>query len=269
MPGWNYTVALATLIIAFCTLLDWLVSRSEEERARAQLTELFVRLDDYRFRPAIAALQAYFNRLFSAIYGARLRSWRFFAASALSSYFAIGLVAILFLATGRFGEEGIANDVFQAMIGMSLFVNVWVDIASLAETRWILRQAEGKSLATLILFLLLDLVFSALLYLVPFYLLMSLGEGVFVPLGEVARDVFSLSETTEPHIQVMFFSSLFASAMFYAFMIFAFLAWLLGLAKSRLLIVIEKLESSNHLFKSLGGLLTAILGVAKGLQEIL
>ncbi|MBA1148040.1 hypothetical protein H0Z60_13380 [Ectothiorhodospiraceae bacterium WFHF3C12] len=266
---WNHTVALATLIIAFCALLDWLVSRSEEERAKARLAEWFIKLDDYDFRAATRGFHQLFNLVFSAIYGARVRSCRFLVASAMSSYFAIGVVATLFLASGQFGEEGIANDVFGAMIGMSLFVNVWVDIASLIETRWVLRQAEGRSIVGLTGLLGLDILFSAAVYVVPLYLLLSLGEGTWVPIGELARDLISWSESTEPHIQVMFISSFFTSAMFYLFMMSVLLGWILGLAKSRLLVVIEKLESSNHLFKSFGGLLAAFLGVAKGIHEFL
>ena len=265
---WNHTVALATLIIAFCSLLDWLVSRSEEERAKASLAEWFIRLDDYNSRSAIRAFHQLFNQLFYSIYGVRIRSWRFLIASAISSYFAIGVVATVFLALGNFGEAGIANDVFQAMIGISLLVNVWVDIASLIETRWILQQAEGRPIGRLIGLLVLDIVFSGSMFLIPFYLVLSLGEGVFVPIGEVARDIFSWSKTTEPHIQVMFISTFFTSAIFYVFMVLAPLAWALGLARSRLLVLIEKLEASNHLFKSIGGVLTAVLGVTKGIYEI-
>lgn len=266
---WNHTVALAILIIAFCSLLDWLVSRPEEDRAKVRLAEWFIRLDDYSFRSAIRAFHQLFNQLFCSIYGVRIRSWRFLIASTISSYFAIGVVATVFLALGKFGEEGIANDVFQAMIGMSLFVNVWVDITSLIETRWILQQAEGASIGRLIGLLVLDIVFSGSMFLIPFYLILALLEGTFVPIGEVTRDVFSWSETTEPHIQVMFISTFFTSAIFYVFMVLALLAWALGLARSRLLVLIEKLEASSHLFKSIGGLLTAVLGVAKGIHEIL
>ena len=266
---WGLTVALATAIVAFCTLLDWLISRDEEARARAHLVTWFVQLDDYDLRGVIAASHRRFNQLFRSIYGARIRSWRFFLASAASSYFAVALVAIFFLAMGKVGEGGIANDVFQAMIGMSLLVNVWVDIASLAETRWILRRIEGASVSTVPAFLLLDILFSALLYLVPFYLLLCLTEDSLVPLGEILRDVFAWSDSTEPHIQVMFFATFFASALFYLYVVTLLLAWLLGLARTRLMVVIEKLESSNHLFKSVGAFLAAIVGLVKAIQDLL
>ena len=265
---WGLTVALATAIVAFCTLLDWLISREEEVLAKARLVTWFVQLDDYDLRGAIAASHQRFNQLFRAIYGTRIRSWRFFLASAASSYFAVAVVAIFFLAMGKFGEGGIANDVFQAMVGMSLLVNVWVDIASLAETRWILQRIEGASLTTLLAFLLLDILFSALLYLVPFYLLLCWTEGTLVPLGETLRDIFSWSESTEPHIQVMFFATFFASALFYLYVVTLLLAWLLGLARTRLMVVIEKLESSNHLFKSVGAFLAAIVGLVKAIQDL-
>lgn len=266
---WTLTLALATAIVAFCTLLDWLISRSEEDSAKAHLVAWFIQLDDYHLRSAIAACHKRFNQLFRRIYGARVRSWRFFLASAASSYFAVALVAIFFLSMGQFGEWGIANDVFQAMIGMSLLVNVWVDIASLAATRWILRRIEGASVATVLAFLLLDILFSGLLYLVPFYLLLSLTEGTFVPRGEVLRGIFSWSNSAESHIQVMFFSTFFTSALFYLTIIVMLLAWILGLARSRLMVVIEKLESSNHLFKSIGALLAAVVGLIKSVQELL
>ncbi len=265
---WNYTIAIATLIIAFCSLLDWLVSRSEEEQAKELLTEWFIKLDSYDFRMAVNGFHREFNSLFRAIYGPRVKSLRFIAVSALTSYFAIGIVSITFLAIGRFGDRGIENDVFAAMIGMSVLVNVWVDIASLIETRWILNRAEGQPIHKLFGYLVLDVIFSGSIFLVPFYILLSLGEGSLVPAGEVLRDIFSWTRSTEPHIQVMFISTYFTSVVFYTFMLSVLWARVIGLTKSRLLVIIEKLEKSNHLFKAIGGILTAILGVAKGIYEI-
>ena len=61
----------------------------------------------------------------------------------------------------------------------------------------------------------------------------------------------------------------FASALFYLYVVTLLLAWLLGLARTRLMVVIEKLESSNHLFKSVGAFLAAIVGLVKAIQDLL
>lgn len=263
---WNLTITLATLIIAFCSLLDWLISRSEEKIAKTHLAEWFIRLDDYDFKSAIINFHHLFNHLFDLIYGSRVRSWRFFFTSVISSYFAIAFVTVFFLVTGHF-RSGLYVDQIAAMIGISLFVNVWVDVLSLIETRWILKIALGKNILSLLSLLILDLVLSALLFLVPFYLLSSIGDG-FYPTNEFLRDLSPFNYRGDEHIPVMLLSSFFTSFIFYLFMMVSLLAWVLGIAKSRLLVIMGKLDESNNLFKSIGAFLTAILGLIKGIIEV-
>lgn len=268
---WTLTIALGSVIVAAFTLLDWTVSRQEEEKARLKLIAWFAKLDDFDYGEALRSSHRFFNRFFDGVFGRRTWSVRFFVTSAVASYFSIALVTAVFVVAGRFDEGGgrwIENDTFAALIGISLFVNVWVDIASLAETRWVLRLAEGKTLRTVLLLLAMDLLFSALIYVLPLYMLISLGEGGVMPVAEIARDLFSWSGSTEPQLQVCFWSTFFTSAIFYVFVATVLLSKGVKLARTRVMVVLDKLESSNHLFKSVGAMLAVVIALIKGAQEL-
>jgi hypothetical protein len=103
--SWELTIAPGTVTIAFFSLPDSLASREEEERTKFRLLEWWFRLEKYEIRSAIRTIHQLFNQIFRSIYGDRLWSWRFLIASSASSYFAIAVVAIVFLALGRFGLD--------------------------------------------------------------------------------------------------------------------------------------------------------------------
>jgi len=269
---WTLTIALGSVIVAVCALLDWTLSREEEEKARLKLVAWFANLDDFDYGGALRSSHRFFNRFFDRVFGRRTWSLRFFVTSAVASYFAIALVTAVFVLAGRFDEGGgrwIENDRFAALIGISLFVNVWVDIASLAETRWVLRFADARKVRTVLALLGMDLVFSALIYLLPLYMLISLSEGGAMPVGEIGRDLLTWSGSTEAQLQVCFWSTFFTSAIFYAFVAAVLLTKGVKLARTRVMVVLEKLESSNHLFKSVGAMLAAVLALIKGTQDLL
>jgi hypothetical protein len=94
------------------------------------------------------------------------------------------------------------------LILVTIAFNVFGDAVSLVETRWLLRLSRGKPLLTIFVILLLDLVLSALIYLIMPWI------------AGIDWHVFSQAVRLEgpmPWIGILFWSTFFTSLLFYLF----------------------------------------------------
>jgi len=272
---WALTISVMGAIVAFSALLDWLISKEEEDRQKLKIIQWWNKLDEFSFDQAVKVSNIYFNNLFNSIFGPKILSWRCFLVSSLLSLLSVLLIAALFIMLGQFteGHFWYQDTRLFLLIPISLFLNIWVDYISLIETRYVLKWSARYETKYLPLFLIIDLLITASLYIVPLILILyfqhsELDESFIDATMEVLRDIFHPSYGSEPHIRVCVYSTFTTSILFYLYLVSTIFFKLIGLSKTRMMILLEKLEDSNQLFKALGGFLAAIVALVKSVLEI-
>ncbi len=288
---WALTGAIIGLIIAFCYLLDWLVSKEEEDRQKVTIVKWWSRLDDFSYGEAVHNSNVFCNKLLDKIYGKRHFSRRCIAVSLCVSILSVMILSIAAFSirpNTLYSQIGFRSMAF-GLLWWAITINCWIDYVSLVETRLVLRFASRVRLSVLLVLLLADLFISAILFFLAYfvflwvsfslldYRLEGLGYEHMIrlaiqqTLSHVASlpDILMFSTTDDVTvISIYFYSTLSTSVIFYVYCLSALLFKLLKLSKTRIMVVLEKLEKSDNLFKALGGFLAAIVLVVKCTVEL-
>ena len=83
------------------------------------------------------------------------------------------------------------------------------------------------------------------------------------------RDTLELVLWYDTEDSIMFYSTFSTSIFFHMYCLSALLFKLVKLSKTRIMVVLEKLEDSDHLFKAFGGLLVAVVVFVKAVVELI
>lgn len=197
--------------------------------------------------------------------------------------------------------EGIADFIilelaFVIAFFLALIANPLADYISLIETRYLLRRAAKGGLRYLPLWLLLDvfLTVSILLFfhfLIAFLFIITFGIQLFgielvsdITLDEYLKIIKELvkgffyvllclptSDEFAPLVQrfrPVIWSTFSTSIIFYIYCLCALVFKLLGLAKTRLLVLLQRLEENDKLFKGIGTFISACLIFSKATVTI-
>ncbi len=267
---WILTGTVLGALVTVCYLLDWLVSKKEEDRGKLSIIKWWSQLDDFSYGDAIKNSNTFCNDLLNRVYGPKHFTFRCFAVSCCVSLLSVVLLAALYVMLGVISLPD-DLDILGVLMAIALFINIWFDYISLIETRYILNIAAKKGVGLLPVLLALDLFITAGFFVVPLVVTLIIQGGWDGTLGaavnEIFRDLVS-PDSTEPHIQVCFLSTFSTSIFFYVFCLSTLVFKLIGFSKKRAMIVLEKLENSDNLFKALGGFLAVLIGFGKCIYEI-
>lgn len=277
---WALTGASIGLIIAFCYLLDWLVSKKEEDKQKVTIIRWWDRLDNFSYGEAVRNANIFCNEIFNKIYGKKHFSLRCFGLSCCVSFLSVFILTIITIVRGYIDFVHWTEGVVLILTGITV-LNAWVDYVSLIETRLILRYASRVKLLFLPVLLLLDVFLSAAIYLLAFVTILSTFEmlsyiltGSFPSL--LALNHFFLKyipgiitfDLIDPYESILFYSTFSTSIIFYLYCLSTVFFKSVKLSKTRIMVILEKLEDSDRLFKALGGFLAAVVGLVKCLVEI-
>lgn len=274
----NSTILLIGGIISFCSLLDYFIGKEGIQRGKVSLIKWWVYLDDYSYSDATLKANRVFNEVFSVIFGRKMLSWQCLFVSTISSMLSVVIISLLFVVfysvkpSQLLGLPSQVGPYWGTLLSYTIMINIWVDYISLNETRLILRISAKHKVVRLPFLLAIDFVASAFLYisfwcLVTFVLPNDFGFQKAMKLFVVILlNPITLFQESEPSIKVAFLSTFLTSFFFYLFCLVTFLFKLLSLSKTRIMVLIENLESSGHLFKAIGGLLAAFVGLLKFIQ---
>ncbi|MHC4487117.1 MAG: hypothetical protein ACYS4T_18230 [Planctomycetota bacterium] len=269
---WALTGTTIGLIIAFCYLLDWLVSKEEEDRQKVTIIRWWFRLDDFSYAEAVRNSNIFCNEILNKIYGKRHFSLRCIGVSFCVSILSVLIPTIVAFNIIKFNRSRFVIDTYgspylYALLFASL-VNSSVDYISLIETRVILRFASRVKPLILLVLLFVDLFFSAIIFL--FLTLFATTVGSIVD-GEFSKETYigALGLFGLVEVKIMFCSTFSTSIIFYIYCLCTLFFKFVKLSKTRIMVVLEKLEDSDHLFKALGGGLAAVLVFVKCVVEVI
>jgi len=156
-----------------------------------------------------------------------------------------------------------------------LMTNLVSDYIALNKTRILLRWSEAAQPWLLAILVPVDLISTTLIYLIcglmlfaPPWNLSALADAQ----GYLVMTIFYSSAVIGGSGKVTFLRVFFIAAfggtlMYFVFLGTTLLVRALGLIRTRVMNVIEKLEASNHLFKAVGALLGAFVALVKGIAE--
>lgn len=271
------TGTLVGLIITFCHLLDWLASRTEEEKQKLAIVKWWCLLDNFRYQEAIHKSNVLCNTLLDRIYGKRHFSFRCYAASCCFSVLSILIVIVGAIVLDIYPRPARPFYVlFCYVLPQSFLVGSWVGYLSLIETRLVLRFTSRIRTLLLPFFLALDLLLSAVICWMVLLCIDPLMRPYFHP---VARwQWHSISADAQffltwrgfllPPYNVIFYSTFFTSMAFYLYCLSALFFKLVKLSRTRVMTLLEKLEGSDHLFTAIGGFLAATVVFAKSVLAV-
>ena len=281
MVGWLFTIAVIGLIIGFSRLIDWLLSKVENRAAKDSVVKWWVELGTFSYHDAIRKSNANINKLFDTIYGKRFFSQQCAFMSLVSSITAIVSVkAFSIVVLGSRLPSFNTGNVFGFLLLFAI-LNLWVDFISLLETRFLLRQSrKGK----LLLLLVIDLVVSSLIFQAGLCVLIVLQQLFF----ETAADdpifltwsdycnilnpfifVRIFGTDVDDVTFVCYFSTFFTSVFFYLYCMSTLFFKTLSLHKTRLMNLLENLESKDRLFTAMGTFFAVIVLIIKSVITIL
>jgi hypothetical protein len=279
---WALTGALIGLIIASCHLLDWLVSKKEEDKQKVAIIKWWSQLDDFNYGQAVRNANIACNKIFDKIYGKRHFSLKCFKLSCCTSFLVVTALMIVNVASTK--NVGFLGHPFFFMIFTlvcPIFLNIWIDYLSLIETRYILRFASRVRPLMLPVLLTADLLVSAAIYLLlvtvlscVFFLVHRIAGNTWSPLFLLGffADYYTFiwhSDADKNISTVWFYSTFSTSVIFYIFCVSTLFFKFVRLSKTRIMVILEKLEDSDHLFKALGGFLSAVLLFVKCVVEVI
>lgn len=293
-------------IMAFCSLLDWFTSRKEQIASKDMIVGWYVRLDEFNYRQSMKQSIAFCNRLFDRIYGKRHFSWRCILVSYAVSIATVFLIAsftevyhqeiVRYIIHMRTQQPIEGWDPLILAIGfiviffLALFANPLADYISLIETRYLLRLASKGRLRYLPLWLLLDIFLTVSILFFFHVLIMAIlissidsvfgsptlydGLQVWKPYTEGFFYVLLCLPTSDemaPLVQQfrpVIWSTFSTSIIFYIYCLCALFFKFLGLAKTRLLVLLQRLEENDRLFKGIGVFISACLVFSKAIIAI-
>lgn len=264
--------------MAFCSLLDWFTSRKEQKASKDVIVGWYVRLDEFNYRQSMNQSIAFCNRLFDRIYGKKHFSWRCILVSYAISIMSVCLIASFTevyqqIVIGAFEYEAKIDEILVA----TFVLNPLADYISLIETRLLLRLAVKGRLRYWPLWLLLD-VFLTLNILMFVWNMFGGGDinirnyldmvgGCiyvllpFLPAPDEMDKFFSF-------LRPLILSTFSTSIIFYFYCLSALAFKFLGLAKTRLQVLLQRLEESDRLFKAIGAFISACLVFSKAIIAI-
>jgi hypothetical protein len=220
-------------------------------------------LDEFDILETARRASAFFNGLFDVVYGSRTLSWRRVGTSALTTVIAVLTAGIAASFDAKFHPR--FYDFGILLLPFYFAANLIVDFISCSKTRWILGLATGDSLWKLGSLLILDTALTVAIYVVgaaSFFLLMGFGDNALdIPLQTIKGN--------PDYAGPMFFVAAFAtSILFYLFLLSSLAIRAIGLSRTRLMILLERLDRSDQLFKSVAIVLGALLVLVKGLTDL-
>lgn len=267
--SWHVLAGLIIIIGSVCTLLDWILSDKERKMDPARLTLIgwYVQLADFKVWEAITAASGVFNKLFDSVYGERPFSLRRIGMSILTSLIAIGISCYIYLVWEHqepdFQEWGVL------FLPWFLLINLIIDFMSLNKTRFILQKTENAGAPKLAGLLALDLASTVALYSIALPLLFPPISHSYTNIGEALGFIWGSMTGDNLYVAPVFFvAAFFTSLLFYLFLISTIVFKVTDLSKTRLMILLDRLEASDNLFKSIGAILSALLAAGKGVAEI-
>ncbi len=268
---WVVTGIILVLVAPFFYLLDWLTSKREKAESEITILKWFVYLDDFNYREAVSKANIFCNRMLDTIYGKGHFTSRCYGISCIISTLLIFILTVGWLAIGSIPSSKSGTIFRGTFIIMTMMMNLQVDYVSLVETRLILRFAEKVKLLTLPILLLVDLLLSAMIFSLAslvffcFIRVLDLSELPFYWYYKYLLNAI----TWKNEASILFYSTFSTSLIFYLNFLSALLFKFMGLSKSRIMIMLEKLEDSGHAFKALGGLLVAVVVFVKAVVELI
>lgn len=296
--NWTFFVAGLTLLITFCSLIDWFISRDEQIKSKDIVVNWFVKIGEFTYRDSLRNSVVYCTELFTKIYGSKHLTWRCFGVSYILSLAAVCVILpfvsiwqdIISAALSANGiQSSLFKDLSQPYIGLfiflMLFLNPLVDYVSLIETRYLLRLASQSRLSYLVIWLLFDVLFTLLIILLSYCILSSLwlNPGMTISFSERMWDsmkfffngLYGLLFSQKPNVTIeskyftifrpLILSTFLTSFLFYFYCLSALFFKLIGKGKKRILIFLENVEGQNHLFKTIGIVIAAILAFIKAI----
>ncbi len=278
---WALTGTLIGLIISFCYLLDWFVSKKEEDKQKVTIIKWWSKLDDFNYGEAVHNANISCNEMFNKIYDKRHFSLRCFKVSCCVSLFSVLMLQVICIFCGVIDLYYVPWTLGTILI-LTVTLNMWIDYISLIETRIILKIATQHKPLILPVLLLIDLLLSAII----FWLCTGLSAYV------VTTGAYKLGLTTVDRTQpiwdrislrlfldyitcesvgssILFYSTFSTSIIFYIYCLSTLLFKFVKLSKTRIMVLLEKLEDSDRLFKALGGLLAVVVLFVKAVVELI
>jgi len=275
-------IAILTLTSGFTLIIDKLIRDPEVEFVRNQIIVWWINLqEDFSFRKIAKQSNIQFINLFNAIYGKRHISFKSFRRSLVSSTFAylICISFILIFHKTYFNNLISAVQNFDSFILKVAFIlttfilpiflfNILIDYISLIETRIILKFSINSSLRKLLIFLVLDIIFSGLLC---FFLLVTLRylwtyyaePGSFENLIWL---VFAEISENHPMTASVFFSSFFTSAIFYLLFATNLILAFISTMRKPIIWILYRLGSVNNPITAVVGVLSGLILILKSIQ---
>jgi len=129
---WALTGATIGLIIAFCYLLDWLVSKKEEDKQKVTIIKWWSQLDDFNYGEAVRKSNIFCNELLNKIYGKEHFSGQCFSVSVCMTMFSVSILTIICISCGLTKLPGKWFSVWS-VLALAYFLNVWIDYISVIE----------------------------------------------------------------------------------------------------------------------------------------
>ncbi|GLX76663.1 hypothetical protein tinsulaeT_00030 [Thalassotalea insulae] len=250
------------LILAFCSLLDWISTPEENDQNRLIITSWYTKLSDYDFASAVELINDRFFTGFRRIYGDKIFSLRRIFCSALSSLFFLYVTYIFLSGSITLPSELDFHNTSRSHIIVPFVIflclsNIFADYLSLIETEYLLALSNGKKLWLFPVFVAMDLVLS----LVIFVAMMFFLSVVFGANGEFPVGVHN--NASESFFFAALISTFFTSLAFYLCFAFNIFNVFICKFRPRLLEVLVRLESSEHMYKSLGMFIGSLVSCVK------
>ena len=154
----------------------------------------------------------------------------------------------------------------ESILTLTVTLNIFVDYISLIETRIILKIATQHKPLILPVLLLVDLLLSAIVFCFFSLLLQYVSVG---RIDQPLRLFLNLITWESLGSSILFYSTFSTSIIFYIYCLSTLLFKFVKLSKTRIMVVLEKLEDSDHLFKALGGFLAAVVVFVKAVVELI
>lgn len=274
---WLLILTSIALLAGTFKLLDFFVSDSEEKVLKNKLFDWWCHLSELRTVDAASNAKVKIQRAFETIYGEDHFSRRCFIASSLSSILAMILCLIAFTLYWGSGPDFKSVDILDGII-FWMAINLLVDYFSLIETRWIISL--DKKIGIVILSL-TDIILSLFIY---FFCVVVLGPSLMPAIFAGYGFEFNFIETLNSEINIFLqrpqegveyeqglegksfygifgWSTLFTSFLFQTYVLTTLVFKLLGLTKGRLIVFLERMESSKRTFTAFGGFLSIVVGL--------
>lgn len=221
---------MLTIIISiffFAIIVDYILSEDKIKAWKKASAAAWESLGQADLSDTILRANTWFLELFDLVYDRKLFSSRRATRSIISSYFAL-IIMLLF-----FGQQLIMEQFsvqkqsqWEAFILFFFFgglLNLIPDFISLHETRWIMEKSLRTRSRSLVLWFLIDLILTALIFFLFVLFLMGI-QGSTKQFAPLASQLLGNPSQYDARILLWglyFLSTFFTSALWFIFLIFA------------------------------------------------